>query len=307
MAWWSGGLVLAGLSLGGVPELVIQVANLSLTPRQTTPSSLAVNGLETFYELLNIDGSVPCLVLRPRKSVQHEVFFALADHVVSQLQTNIESDGRAETLEALLKQWMDFWSKDASVFSVEKLLGLIGELLAIKDWLDLNGQKYTFWTGPQSLPQDFRGSADAVEVKVLGKRTGARVHRISSTLQLQDMPNNGRLYVLSYRLALSSSGSYSVHELVDTVRSLDLFKESDARLYFEDALLSAGYTRDLPLNVTTFDLVQQGLYTVAPDFPRLINDLLPSDSRILDVEYSIDLSACDEYLVAETPFKLELL
>lgn len=298
--------MLAGLSLGSVPELVIQVSAFDLKPSQTTPSSLSVHGLETFYELLNIDGPVPCLVLRPKQTSYQEVFFSLADQIVQHLQGNVDHDGRPETLEKLLKQWMDFWSKEVGSLSVEKILGLTGELLALKHWLDLSGKTHIFWTGPASLPQDFRGEVDALEVKVLGKRTGARVHHISSTLQLQDMPKGGRLYVISFRLNLSASGSDSLHDLVDEVRALDIFSSGPGRMYLESALLSAGYSSDLPINYTKYDLLQGGLYEVKGDFPRLVHDVLPLDSRILDVQYSIDISACDEYLVSDVPVKLFL-
>ncbi len=306
VGYWSGGLIVATISLGNIPELIIQVADLSLVQGKIAPSRHAVNGLEIFFENLNINGEQsPCLVLRPKRPGVNQVFFALADHLLTTLLGDLQLPGTAETLESQIKTWIDFWAKEHPEGSKQLLLGLIGELLAIDRWLNLEGLTHSNWTGPEGLPQDFRGEKDGLEVKVLGTRTGPLVHQISSVHQLQDMPD-GKLFVLSFRITLASTGSESVHELVERVRGKQIFESAEGQNHLNAALSSTGYSSELPIQLSRFDLVQEHLFEVVQGFPRLVLKDLPSDSRVLDVKYSIDLSAAGEYLIATEPNQLEL-
>jgi hypothetical protein len=212
--YWSGGLILANMSMLKVPELIIQVNGLTLESSGRRASSVHVAGLDLWFESLAFNGeSVASLVLVPKNSDQRDLFYALADHLVPQLALNSELPGTSDSVEAEISEWMKFWAKERSEISRELLLGLLGELIALDEYLDLDGKDYTVWEGPLGSPKDFRGQNDALEVKVLGTRTGPVVHRISSIQQLQ-IPENGRLFILSLRITFSANGNHSFDQLV---------------------------------------------------------------------------------------------
>lgn len=304
--YWKGGLILANLSISKVPELVVQVSALPLTSPARKPSSIQVAGLEIWFENLTFNGSlVPSMVMRPKLAEHSDVFYALADHLVSNLANNEEIEASAEGIESVIAEWIRFWTREREEISRELLLGLLGELIALDQVLDLSGADYFIWEGPTGTPKDFRAAKDALEVKVLGTRTGPTVHKISSILQLQ-IPEDGDLYVLSVRVHLSANGQHSYDELVERVAGLPIFASEGAKSHFRSALEKAGYHKNLPVGVARFDIVELGIYEIRDDFPCLTKDHFPQDPRVMDITYSVDFSGAAEFLLPETDEKLKL-
>ena len=306
LTWWTGGLILATLSASNSPEMIIEINGIEIEPGKRWSSNLNVSGLELFYETLDINQeSKPCLILKPKKEGQYEVFFAVADFLVEKISANSELKAAPETLEAVIRKWIDFWSRERASASREKILGLIGELLALEAWVDLSEKTYSVWQGPLGDPKDFRGSHDALEVKVSGTRTGPLVHQISSVKQLQ-IPDQGQLHVLSFRIGLGEVGSRSLDELVNSTANLDIFQNDLGRAHLELALESAGYNDQLPLEFSKFDIHESQLFEIRENFPRLIEENLPEDPRIFDVKYAVDFSSAAEFLIASKPQRLVL-
>lgn len=304
--YWSGGLILANMSMLKVPELIIQVNGLTLESSGRRASSVHVAGLDLWFESLAFNGeSVASLVLVPKNSDQRDLFYALADHLVPQLALNAELPGTSDSVEAAISEWMKFWAKERSEISRELLLGLLGELIALDEYLDLDGKDYTVWEGPLGSPKDFRGQNDALEVKVLGTRTGPVVHRISSIQQLQ-IPENGRLFILSLRITFSANGKHSFDQLVSRVSELQLFQSLEGKSRLKLALDGAGYRSNLPVDIARFDVVDSGVYEVRGDFPRLTEADVTADARVLDITYSVDFSGSAEYLLPESGSKIQL-
>lgn len=306
LTWWSGGLILATLSASNAPEMVIEISGLEIEPGKRWSSALNVSGLELFYENLAINNeSKACLILKPKKEGQYEVFFAVADFLVEKISTNTELKATPDTLETVIRKWIEFWSRERAASSREKVLGLIGELLALESWVDLSEKTHSVWQGPLGDPQDFRGQVDALEVKVSGTRTGPLVHKISSLKQLQ-IPESGKLHVLSFRIGLGEVGSRSLDELVKAIRELGIFQSKQGREHLELALEAAGYNDQLPLEFSKFDVHESQLFQIKEDFPRLIESDLPEDPRIFDISYSVDFSSAAEFLVATKPQLVQL-
>lgn len=304
--WWKGGLILANLSISKIPELVIQLNGYSLEAAGKRPSSVKVAGLDIWYESLTFNGArVPSLVLMPKYTEHFEVFYSLADHLVSNISQDENLEVSPENLEERILDWVKFWSRERPEFNKELLLGLLGELIAIDDVLDLDGYTHEFWEGPKGSPQDFRGSIDALEVKVQGTHTGPITHQISSILQLQ-IPTSGNLYVLSLRIKLGANGENSFHDIVERVRANSLFANREGKEFYSLALEKVGYSAELPINLSRYDVVDLGIYHVREGFPRLIHSLIPDDPRIFDVKYSVDFSGAQEFLLEKTNSKLKL-
>lgn len=301
--WWKGGLILANLSLAKIPELVIQINGYPLEKSNKKPSSVKVAGLDIWYESLTFNGvKVPSLVLRPKLTEHFQVFFALADYLVQNISQNETLDVQPDKLEEIVDEWVKFWARERAEFSRELLLGLLGELIAIDDVLDLEGHTHDFWEGPKGSPQDFRGANDALEVKVQGSHVGPITHQISSILQLQP-PQNGNLYVLSLRIKLGANGEHSYHDLVDRVSKIPMFANIEGRAFLREALDKAGYSTELPINLSRYDIVDSNIYHVRDGFPRLSKTQIPEDVRVFDIKYSVDFSGAKEFLLEKTDSK----
>jgi hypothetical protein len=293
--WWLGGLILANVSLGNVPELVVQMNSLEMTSGSKRPSSIQVTGLDMWLEQLTFNGqAVASFVLRPKQMDQNEVFFALSDHLVDEISRDKDVTPSVRTLEAIIRDWIDFWSKERSELSRETLHGLLGELIALDEFLDTNNLSHSSWSGPVGDPHDFRGEQDSLEVKVTSKRTGPLVHKISSVSQLQ-IPERGRLFVLSIRAKLSENGEHSFDDLVGRVGSLKLFETEIGRAYFASALEKAGYSSALPVEFARFDVFDRQVFEVKEGFPRILKDSIPDDPRLFDLTYSVDFSGAKEF------------
>ena len=254
IGWWAGGLLLAGYTTVGKPELIITIDGYDLSQGRKTPSSINVKGLDLTYQLMSVNRiDTACFLIAPSASEYGEIFFALADYMLSKLPTINEENPKPSTLEKVIKDWVDFWSKEQVQGSREAIQGLVGELLALDRWVDLSGETYEVWQGPLGCPQDFRGGRDWLEIKTLGARTGPLVHTITSLDQLQNR-EFGKLYFLSLRIQINPTGQHSVGELVDRVRALSIFDSAEGTAHFESALESCGLAGDIPLNYSRFDL-----------------------------------------------------
>jgi hypothetical protein len=294
------------MSILKVPELIIQVNGLKLDSSGRRSSAVHVAGLDLWFEELAFNGeAVASMVLVPKNADQKDLFYALADHLVPKLSADLDVPGTSDSLESAISEWMKFWAKERSEFSRELLLGLLGELLALDEYLDLDGKDYTVWEGPLGSPKDFRGQNDALEVKVLGTRTGPIVHRISSIQQLQ-IPENGRLFVLSLRISFSANGQYSFDDLVARVSDLQIFQPIEGKSRLKLALESAGYRSNLPVDLARFDVFESGVYEVLEAFPRLTQAGITADARVLDITYSVDFSGSAEFLLPDSDSKIQL-
>lgn len=306
ISWWKGGLILANVSLTGTPELVIQVSGIPLSVESRTPSSIQVAGLDIWFEAVSFNGvKVPSLLLKPKYSENVEVFYALADHLVGGIAKDLELEASAESLESVISAWVKFWSKQRPELSRELLLGLLGELIALDEVLDLDGVTYAIWEGPNGAPQDFRGPSDSLEVKVQGSHTGPIIHKINGLLQLQ-IPEHGRLFVLSIRAKLGSNGDYAFDDLVSRVSELKIFEKPEAKSYLAKALEAAGYSKNLPVDLSRYDVIEMGIYEVKDSFPRITKDIVSLDPRVLDLTYSVDFSGAEEFLMPPSDKKLKL-
>ncbi len=301
---WAGGLILMNLDALGMPIFIVEaVGNPDEIP---DTSEFATYGVQVQTRALRIDDrTADCVVFGARDSVDIESFVQMADLIVAELlktELSLGSKPR-EIVFALLRRWVNFWRQLRSGLSVDKVAGLIGELLVISDWAALDGLSHENWGGPNGQPQDFHFSSAAVEVKTSQSRTGPRIHRISSVLQLDD-PNVKNLYLISYRIKLHANGSRKVFDVVDEILRSPEFSNALAIEKIDRALTEVGLTRGSPSKYLSFDIIDCRLYRVAGNFPRLLEHEVLRNSLVFDVKYSIDLSGADDFILADQPVVL---
>lgn len=306
LALWDGGVIVASVSAAKHPELLIQFSKWTFESPKPAPSTLQVNGFEIWYEYLKLgDSRTACMTLRPKDNLGLEMFYALVSHLLEKLPSLKPEQGNVHDVEGVIEAWIEFWKKLRSQPDKNKILGLLGELLALDRWLELDNQTFQLWQGPKGGPHDFCGTRTDLEVKVTSNRTGPLVHEISSIDQLEIQPGK-HLLLLSFRIGLSKTGAQSIHELVERIETLPIFNSLEGRDWLDQALKAAGYSRELELELANYDLWDENLYKIAQDFPRLTRSQLPADNRISNIEYSVDFGGCQEFFEGKTPTPIDL-
>jgi len=230
------------------------------------------------------------------------VFGALCENLIRSI-INIQNEANAvhEILNQLIR-WESLLSKSREEgLTLQQQLGLFGELFFLAKFLN-NRQSISAynvvdkWVGIEAAIRDFRGANWAVEVKTT-KANNQDIVKINGARQLdEDLVNNLFLYHLS--VDASGSNGINLNQMVDNVRQL-LNQDLAALQLFEDKLLIIGY---LAQHVSKYDekfyvTRTENIYKVEHNFPRIKETELRSG--VEDVEYTISLSMCQNYLVTE--------
>ena len=143
----------------------------------------------------------------------------------------------------------------------------------------------------------------SVEVKTTRAGTGPVVHRVARLDQL-DEPGAGQLYILSLRAVPDPLGEASLDNLVRRVRAAAGGVGVTCTALLEDRLGAVGVTAaDDGRYTERLRIAQQELYRVDDDFPRLTPSSFPTGlpGGVVDVAYSLDMSACRQWLVTASP------
>ncbi len=158
---------------------------------------------------------------------------AIADRVLDSHQSAIE----AVTLEL---QSFAALLKEKSLLTIERQVGLIGELIVLERMLSADGSgAIAAWIGPHGEPHDFRVGNSEFEVKTT--ISTRRIHTIHNLTQLTGSPGC-RLFIIS--ILLGPPGKDSGFSLAEKIESINRsLKESpNEKKQFLTALESNGYS-----------------------------------------------------------------
>jgi hypothetical protein len=289
LGFWEGGLILATPSKTSTPTLLIE------TRGESNPRFPQLDGLSVEKQKLRVDDRdgdyIKFNLMDPFYGPEFSVF---TDGMLQALADSQEYDGDASSLLSVVLKWVNFFREKPAPYSRQSILGLIGELLTIRDAVDLKHFSYLNWEGPIGGIQDFIGQSTSVEVKVLSSRTGPVTHQISSLEQLETHPDVS-LHLMSIRLHVHQFGSENLHELVGQVRKLSVFEDPNAKRYFDQALKISGYTLDIPVELFRFDILHFRLYPVDSSFPKLDPSMVDKREGVMNIKYEIDLSNMENF------------
>ena len=163
------------------------------------------------------------------QSEKRELFVPFIADLVSR-----ELDDPLEALNETLKEWREFWNGKRVRLSKIEQIGLIGELLVLKELLQHSSHHIVqHWVGPLDKLHDFEGVQLDIEVKTTTK-TPDSVH-ISKVSQVAPMdgPKDLQLVVVG----LEQGDEFSLVELIDFLR-VSLI---ELRSLFEKTLRKAGF------------------------------------------------------------------
>lgn len=216
-----------------------------------------------------------------------EHFDIIGREVLHEVATSDEVPDRVAI--RVLERWRELLERDRRALpSVDRLIGLFGELLTLKRLLEHHAGATAWWLGPEGGRHDFVAPFGAVEVKTTRANDDWAVV-IHGVGQLAG-PSKGGLLLLVFKVEPHPEGR-SIPDLVDV-----LMRELGDRPGLLEKLKAWGLdSRDLPkLGPYTFEVRETRAYEVTEEFPRIVeqafkNGKLPSGVRTL--EYTIDLSS----------------
>jgi hypothetical protein len=230
--------------------------------------------------------------LSPKFNRQFYVFAtALADRVLQSGESPIE---------AFAKELESFASlaREKLLLSIEKQIGLLGELLVLKRMILSDGPRaIQSWVGPQGEPHDFKVGSLEFEVKTTsGTR---RIHRISNLAQL--MPSLGcSLFCLS--VVLGPAGKDNGFSLATEIETIELLLKENAE-YSKRFLMNVevlGYERAYHTQYSRVFALRRPLAIVPVDFSfpvvtlKTINFALGKVAhRIEHLEYDVNVEGLE--------------
>lgn len=269
-------------------------------------------GLDAIIRDLRIVGSqqifayiqITCL-----DSGSYQLFNYFINDIVQALQ--ILEDRKLMIVDKILENWQSFWENEANKdLSREKQIGLFGELYFLQAWLipKLGVKAVLSWCGPRKLRHDFELDNLSIEVKGTSLTRG-HVYEIHGIHQLEK-PQNGSLFLFGIRLRDEQSGDLSLKLLIEKIYvALSGYRELTE--HFSSQLTEFGYSLKGTAGYQSkpWEIIDQALFLVDGDFPRIISALIPQSTQldIEDLSYKVNLNHYSHLIVAANPSEFATL
>ena len=221
------------------------------------------------------------------------VFAEVAEQILSRVEAG---SGCMDAARSTIEEFRALLVRPPSAdVTLPKIAGLVGELLVLKRLLDRSPKAWKCWRGPAGDRHDFAMWTTALEVKVTLRRGKTEIS-INGLEQLAE-PAGGKLFLQHLELEAVGAGMLSVSSLAHA--SLDIASQPD-RVRELLSALGCHDVDDPAWNTTNFRLEAEGLYRVAPGFPRLVRSSFPGGiipDGISNVCYSADLAGAAEFRI----------
>lgn len=228
-------------------------------------------------------------------AIDDQSLFLDAYGMLCSMADRIQIDGQipVEALQLTLRK-MSLLLQRTARLSMERELGLIGELLTLAAVLPCLGQERSIaaWRGPEAEEHDFGMPEIDIEVKTTSAER--RVHWIESLTQM--MPTGPRpLWLVSHQLTKAGAGDgIRLPGIIASIRSnLTKYPASDE---FEQKLSASGWDDRFEAEYYAgwFKRTSSVGYFVCDKFPRMTRPMVQSAgvdlSKIVETKYKIDLT-----------------
>jgi hypothetical protein len=218
------------------------------------------------------------------------LFYNFCEDIINQTKDYHGEDGYVEIINRY-NQWKKLFYSNTKVLSENEVVGLIGELLFLRDYaFPIEGIKtgLTGWSGPEPTHKDFSFSNEWFEIKTIQSYKNSI--QISSIEQL-DSDIDGHLVVFSLEKMSPRFDGISLNSLVLGIDAL-LTYEVEKDIFYEK-LKRVGYSYNEIYDEYVYNYVGIARYRVNDDFPRLKADLLPLG--VGKVSYELFLTLIEKY------------
>lgn len=222
-----------------------------------------------------------------------ELFFTFCEDIIETTRSIADNRNAYKTILNRYYSWKKMFSTPKKLLSESEIMGLIGELLFLRDYLFEKygkGEALSGWSGQELTHKDFSYNDVWYEVKAI--HSGKDSVKISSLEQLQST-NNGELVVFSLEKMSASYDGIKINNLaLEILNSLDMDALKDV---FLSAIMYQKFTFDESYNQFVYDLISMNRYSVNSEFPKLTrNDV---NDAIIKAQYDLSLAVLNNYLI----------
>ncbi len=217
-------------------------------------------------------------------------------HLVYDLFSIVENKIKYNLGELLdeLERWRNFFKSFNKKFPINKIQGLICELLFLKELIDM-GMGITSvlesWKGPINSSVDFEFSNTNIEVKFNSKDNN--IH-ISSEFQLDNIENK-KLFIIPYQ-EIAGYEKISINSMINSI--VKTFNDKkDYIEEFNSKLREYGFFTGIHTineGEIQFELARMQFFAVKDDFPRIIRSKL--NNSLQDIRYKINLNGLGSFI-----------
>lgn len=238
------------------------------------------------------DGDIYTLRFSLENSELLEYFCTFCQDLLDSVRVTNDDETAYHTLRSRYYSWRQLFRPDNARMTEAEIMGLIGELLFLRDFMIPNRGidiALESWTGPEKIHKDFSDQQDWFEIKAIsfGKET---VH-ISSIEQL-DSDIEGTLVVYDLEKMSPSFDGIRLNQLVNNI--ISLLANTSQKEMFMDKLQLFGFDFSNENDNLVFALRNERHYRVKPDtFPRIRRSMLPD--AITRVQYELLLTEIEPY------------
>ena len=306
----SNGLLIRRYSGTIFPDVFVTIQNpgkelcLAISFSHTIPVDLSP--YSSFQEIIlevipdSNNNTKKLLIIKLNNNSHKDVFATLCEDLINSISEEQNESNLVVKLLNQLEKWRVLFSKiSENGLSQEEQIGLYGEILFIRQFLNYNKdflKVISSWVGPEKEIRDFQYKKWGVEVKSTVGNNHQKVY-ISSERQL-DTSHLDNLYLFHVSLEKSHGSGETLPDIVKSIQDTLIFNLASLNK-FNFLLLQAGYfEKNIELyNQVGYHIRNTTFYNVKSDFPRLQEkDIMKG---IGDVEYSIILSQCGQYIEPE--------
>ena len=223
-----------------------------------------------------------------------EYFCTFCQDLLDSVKVTNEDETAYQTLRSRYYSWRQLFRPDNSRMTEAEIMGLIGELLFLRDYMIPKRGIDTAldsWMGPERTHKDFSDQSDWFEVKTIN--FGKESVRISSIEQL-DSDIEGTLVVYELEKMSPSFDGILLNQLVNNI--ISLLSNASQRETFMDKLQLFGFDFSNENDNLVFAIRSERMYRVNPlTFPRIQRNMLPD--AITRVQYELSLTDIEPYKI----------
>ncbi len=224
------------------------------------------------------------------------LFYTFCEDLIEQTRSIQHNSEGYNAIVLRFHQWKKmFVSSKKDFLNEAQIMGLIGELLFLKDQLRNRiglSEALRSWSGQELTHKDFSYGNTWTEVKTI--RRGSQAVRISSLEQL-DSEHDGELAVYALEKMSAEYNGITLNKLIVDIRNL--FSDNDDRDLFMSKVALQGYEYNNFYNDFVFEKIYNKNFKVDKNFPRLTPNDLPE--AVVKAIYDIDLNKISEFEVLE--------
>ncbi len=216
------------------------------------------------------------------------LFYKFCEDIINYTKESTQEIGYKDIINRYII-WKKFFTTKATILSEKEIMGLIGELMYLKEqcfFIHGVSKGLAGWSGSEPTNKDFSYEDTWFEIKTIG--SSSKTITISSLEQL-DSTNVG--YLVVYRLEKMSSNfdGISLNKLVEKIINEITF-ENDKELFVEK-LSKAGYSYNEFYDNFVYNFISKKRYVVDDKFPRIVGITLPKG--VVGLTYDIELSSIE--------------